>query len=207
TLWLPFETTLVGSSFFLAWEKGAENYRRWKKEVKFVNPREAWKTYAPATLPQDEFTQNISMAAIEKKFPGELESLKKKKVENIVKRSAKEKGASEKRKKIVLYGKNNMIAEALKLTDELLKSSPHDPELLNNAGNILFMQGNFEKALEKYREASKITPDDAGIWINMARAHLKMKRTSKAGEAFDKALSLDKDVKEQYLRLYTEIHK
>lgn len=207
TLWLPFETTLVGSSFFLAWEKGAENYRKWKKEVKFINPREAWKTFAPATLPQDEFTQNISMAAIEKKFPGELESLRKKKVENIIKRSAKEKGASEKKRSIVLYGKNNMIAEAMKLTDEFLKSSPRDPEALNNAGNLHYMQGNFEKALARYTEAAKITPDDAGIWINIARTHLKMRQPRKAGEAFDKAQSLDKDVKEQYLRLYTEIHK
>ena len=207
TLWLPFETTLVGSSFFLAWEKGAENYRRWKKEVHFINLREAWKTYAPATLPQDEFTQNISMAAIEKKFPGELASLRKKKVENIVKRSAKEKGASEKRRNIVLYGKNNMIAEALKLTDELLKTAPHDPELLNNAGNLHFMQGGFEKALASYTETAKLTPDDAGVWINIARAHLRMGQTSKAAETFDKAQAIDKDVKEQYLRLYTEIHK
>lgn len=207
TLWLPFETTLVGSSFFLAWEKGAENYRIWKKEARFINPREAWKTYAPATLPYDEFTQNISMAAIEKKFPGELESLKKKKVENIVGRLAKEKGASVKRKNIVLYGKNNMIAEALKLTDELLKNAPRDAELLNNAGNLHYMQGGFEKALASYMEAAKITPDDAGVWVNIARAHLKMGLTSKAVEAFDKAQSLDKDVKERYLRLHTEIRK
>ncbi|MDH4101648.1 MAG: hypothetical protein OEV28_13875, partial [Nitrospirota bacterium] len=41
-LWIPFETTLVGQPFYLAWEKGVENYKKWKGKIKFIDPRKAW---------------------------------------------------------------------------------------------------------------------------------------------------------------------
>lgn len=207
TLWIPFETTLVGQSFFLAWEKGVENYKRWKDKVKPIDPRKAWATFAPATLPPDEFTHNVSMAAIERKFPGELDNLRKRKVESVMKKSSKDKKQDGKKEAILTYGKNGMPDEGLKAAGELLKTVKNDPELYNNAGNLHFMKADFGAALKNYNEAARLAPDDAGIWINISRAHLRLKETDKASAAFKKALALDPEVAETYLKLQTEIGK
>jgi len=206
TVWIPFETTLVGSPFYLAWEKGADNYRRWKNEVKLVDLRQSWKSFAPATLPSDEFKQNITMAAIEKKFPNELDSIRRRKVEGIVKKSLN--SVDEKKAAIIHYGRNGMISEAIKLAEELIKGgAKDDPSLLNNPGNLYFLNNDYERALKNYLAASRLSPDDARIMVNTARTHLKLKQTKKAAEAFAKAVKLEPVVKEEYLRLYTEIGK
>ncbi|MBI5969853.1 MAG: tetratricopeptide repeat protein [Deltaproteobacteria bacterium] len=205
TLWIPFETTLVGQSFFLAWEKGVENYKKWPDKIKPIDLRKSWAVFAPATLPPDEFTQSVSMASIEKKFPGELDNLRKRKVESVMKKGSKETTHDAKKEAILTYGKNGMPDEGLKAANELLKTVKNDPDLYNNAGNLYFMKAEFDAALKSYKEASVLAPDDAGIWINIARAHLRLKQADKASEAFKKALELNPEVKETYLKLQTEI--
>lgn len=206
TIWLPFETTLVGSPFYLAWEKGAENYKRWKADLKFVDPRQSWKSFAPATLPPDEFKQNVTMTAIEKKFSNELDSLKKRKVEGLVKKTAKDTGISAKNNAIIIYGKNGMVSEAIKLAEDLLNNgSKDDPSLLNNLGNLYFLNNDYDRALKSYLNASRLSPGDPHILVNAARTYLKLNQTKKAAEAFDKAVELDPNMKKEYLRLSTEI--
>ncbi|MBI5887025.1 MAG: tetratricopeptide repeat protein [Deltaproteobacteria bacterium] len=206
TVWIPFETTLVGSPFYLAWEKGAENYKRWKNEVKLVDLRQSWKSFAPATLPPDEFKQNITMAAIEKKFPNELDGIRRRKVEGAVKKALN--SVEDKKATVILYGKNGMVSEAIKLAEELIKDgAKDDPSLLNNLGNLYFLNNDYDRALKSYTDASRLSPNDARIMVNLARTHLKLQQTKKAAEAFAKAVELDPGVKEEYLRLYTEIGK
>lgn len=207
TIWLPFETTLVGSPFYLAWEKGAENYRQWKADIKLVDMRQSWKNYAPATLPPDDYKQNITMTAIEKKFPNELDSLRKHKVEGLVKKSAKSADISDKNSAIIAYGKNGMVSEAIKIAEDLLSSGvKNDPTLLNNLGNLYFLDNKYDRALKNYLEASKLSPDDPAILVNAARTYLKLNQAKKAAEMFDKAVELNPNIKNEYLRLYTEIN-
>lgn len=205
-LWVPFETTLVGQPFYLAWEKGVENYKKWKAKVNFIDPRKSWLSYAPATLPNDEFRQSLSMASIEKKFPGELDNLRRIKVEQSMQSlSKKSLSLAEKKETIMNYGKNGMTENAIRLSEELLKSIKDDAELLNNAGNLYFLKSDFEKALSLYESALKQSPDDAGILVNIARVRLKLNQRDKAAAAFKKATTLDPSVTEDYLKLHTEI--
>lgn len=206
TIWMPFETTLVGSPFFLAWEKGAENYRKWQTELNLVDLRQSWKTFAPATLPPDNFKQNIGMNSIEKKFPNELESLKKRKVEGLIKKSGMGAGIEAKNNAIIIYGKNGMAGEAIKLANDLLNNgAKNDPSLLNNLGNLYFIENDYNRALKSYLEASKLSPSDPHILVNAARTYLKLNQPKQAAEAFDKAVELDPNIKKEYLRLSTEI--
>ncbi|OGQ57567.1 MAG: hypothetical protein A3J24_01075 [Deltaproteobacteria bacterium RIFCSPLOWO2_02_FULL_53_8] len=207
TIWLPFETTLVGSPFYLAWEKGAENFRKWKSELKFVELRQSWKSFAPATLPPDEFKQNIGMSAIEKRFPNELESLKKRMVEGLVKKSVKGASIDDKNNTIIIYGRSGMVNEAIELAEGLVNDGgKDDPSLLNNLGNLYFMNNDYTRALKSYLSAAKLSPNDPHILVNTARAYLKLNQQKKAAETFGNALELDPDIKNEYLRLYTEIN-
>ncbi|HLY96160.1 MAG TPA: hypothetical protein VKO66_03025, partial [Sideroxyarcus sp.] len=58
-LWVPVETTLVGSAFIKAWEKGAATYYKWKdKGMTILDAHTSWETYKPASLPASTLKQN-----------------------------------------------------------------------------------------------------------------------------------------------------
>lgn len=52
-IWIPIETTTVGSSFTAAWEEGARNFERHERErdALVVDVGAAWRKYPPATPP------------------------------------------------------------------------------------------------------------------------------------------------------------
>ncbi|MEK6531119.1 MAG: tetratricopeptide repeat protein [Deltaproteobacteria bacterium] len=203
-VWVPVETTLAGSSFTLAWMKGAENAVRWKDQARFVDLAKVWSTYGQPTLPPAEFRQDVSKNDIEQKFPGELEGLQKKRGEFLAGMFAQG-GVSGLKQMLIIYGRNNMLKEALQIADELMSKAVLDPEALNNIGNIYFLNGEFERAVSAYASALNSSPNDPGILVNIARTYLRAGNLKEAREAFKKALSIDADIKYKYLKLYTEI--
>ncbi len=204
TIWIPFETTLVGSSFTLAWEKGAKNLRQWKDRVKFIDPRKVWERYKPATLPPDEFKIDIGMDDIERKFGGELDELKKRRVNFLAKRLGRL-GDYGLRQALILYGENGMVDEAFEIAERLMERYPYDPSLLNNMGNLYYIRGDLESALESYQRALQYSPSDAGILVNITRIYLKRGERLKAKETFRRAISLDPGIKERYLKLSVQV--
>lgn len=203
-VWVPVETTLAGSSFTLAWMKGAENAVRWKDEARFVELAKVWSTYGQPTLPLAEFRQEVSKNDIERKFPGELEDLQKKRAEFLA-GMLTEGGVARLKQMLIIYGRNGMLKEALQIAAELDGREGVDPEALNNIGNIHFLEGDMEKALNAYASAQNLSPNDPGILVNIARAHLRAGRKEPAMEAFKKALAIDAAIRYKYLKLYTEI--
>ncbi|HHL40154.1 MAG TPA: tetratricopeptide repeat protein [Deltaproteobacteria bacterium] len=204
TIWVPFETTLVGSSFLLAWEKGVENYGKWGGEAAFVDPRKAWKKYLPATLPPAEFKGEVSKAAIEKVFGGELEELRRRRVRRLAARylDLGEKGLAQ---AVIVYGENGLVDDALALARKLDASGALTPDTANNIGNVHFLKGDYEKALGYYRMAREKDATDPGILVNMARAYLKLGDRERAREVFAEAMAMDAGVKEKYLKVYVEL--
>ncbi|MBI5643763.1 MAG: tetratricopeptide repeat protein [Deltaproteobacteria bacterium] len=203
TVWIPFEATLVGSSFTLAWEKGYENFVKWKGQTRFVDLTKVWNTYAQPTLAPAEFKQELSKSDIEKKFPDELEALKRKQAA-FLPELFKGNGVSGLKQMLVIYGKTGMLEEALKIAAELQGKAGDDPNVLNNVGNIYFLKGDYEKAVASYNSALKRS-NDPGILVNIARAYLRMGERALAEDFFRKALGMDEQIKYKYLKLYTDI--
>ncbi|WP_319523052.1 tetratricopeptide repeat protein [uncultured Desulfosarcina sp.] len=57
-------------------------------------------------------------------------------------------------------------------------------------GNVLSMEGNAEDALERYRAAANLYPDDAVVWQNMGKACYDLERYAEAGDCLARAHAL-----------------
>ncbi|OQR70395.1 transmembrane and TPR repeat-containing protein 3-like [Tropilaelaps mercedesae] len=71
-----------------------------------------------------------------------------------------------------------------------LRANPNNAKLFNNVGFAYQQQENYERALEFFRRASHLQPDDIGSWINVGRALNKLARFSEAEAAYSRAHSL-----------------
>ena len=68
---------------------------------------------------------------------------------------------------------------------------PPKPFILNEKGFTLKQKGQFEKALEAYNEAIRLSPDFFPAWFNKGVSLSKLGRNEEATEAFTQALRID----------------
>jgi tetratricopeptide (TPR) repeat protein len=62
---------------------------------------------------------------------------------------------------------------------------------IESEGNAAFQQGNPQKALESYQKLLEMSPTNAVVWSNIARAQAAQKNRDKAKEAAQKAAAED----------------
>ncbi|MCK5235626.1 MAG: tetratricopeptide repeat protein [Deltaproteobacteria bacterium] len=199
-VWVPIETTMVGSSFTKAWKKGAESYHKELKELKVIDVHEAWKTFKVPNLSKNTFDAKIKSKDIDKLFPGELDELSAERIENL-KRSFSLMGHDGLRKLMVIYAVDGMFDEAISVGMDII-SIEKDAITYNNMGNIYYLKQDYKKAVEFYGTAIELEPSDSGIAVNLTRAYLKLGDNAQAKATFLKALSVDAKVKESNSKLY-----
>ena len=69
-----------------------------------------------------------------------------------------------------------------------------DIETFNRLGLMLRRQGKWQDAIVEYRQALKISPDDAGLVYNISMAYTEGRRYIEAYQHLDRALSLNPDL-------------
>lgn len=75
-----------------------------------------------------------------------------------------------------------------------------DPAMKTKAANInqegldLYAKGNYKEAMEKFREAAQINPNEAEYPNNIGNCHLQQKQLNEALEQFEKAKSIRDDI-------------
>jgi len=115
-----------------------------------------------------------------------------------------------------LYLRQGRRADAMDVLRAGLLMQPDDPVLLNNLGVCHLMEKDYELALERFRQASLATPDDARSRANRAAALGMMGRLDEAREVYDdlmqpwnvhynmavlcEALGLDERAQEEFAR-------
>jgi tetratricopeptide (TPR) repeat protein len=211
-LWIPVETTLVGSAFVKAWEKGAAAYYKWKdKGLTVLDVHAAWDTYKPASLPVSNSKQSsISRAEIEKKFPGDHMSVlkissqtKTRRYLNAIKKDPSD--ADSHLQMGIILAKAGDRQEAMKYFDIVLGLDPKNAAALNNRGNIYMIEDKHQDAQKAYLAATQLAPKDALLWVNLARAYKASNDIKKAKSAFQKAQSIDPAVKNEHRALALEL--
>lgn len=205
TIWAPVETTLVGSSFTAAWRKGAGEFNEEKDKVKLIDLRDAWQMNTPPSFAPAVYQARVTKSEIEKMFPGELEDLERQRTERLAVNMEKL-GPMGIRELMVIYAKDGLLDKAREAGERLLKTG-RDPMTVNNMGNILFLKGDMEGSAKYYEEAARLFPQDAGIWINIARSYIRKGLKDKAKEALSRALALDAGVKDKYFDVYSEVER
>ena len=211
-LWIPVETTLLGSAFVPAWEKGAATYYKWKdKGLTVLDAHVSWEKYKPASLPDSNLKQSdISRAEIEKKFPSDYMSVlkissqtKTRRYLNAIKTNPSDVDAH--LQMGIILAKAGDRDEAMKYFDKVLALEPKNSAAMNNRGNIFMIEDKYQDAQKAYLAATQMSPGDANIWVNLARAYKATKDVKKAKAAFVKAQSLDPSVKEAHRALELEL--
>ena len=95
------------------------------------------------------------------------------------------------------------IASAPELSEKYLRQSleakkgmldKSDIETFNRLGITLRKQGKWDQAVEEYRKALKISPNDAGLYYNMSMAYGEGRQFQDAFNYLDKALRINPDL-------------
>jgi len=95
------------------------------------------------------------------------------------------------------------ISNAPELSEKYLRQSleakkgaldKSDIETFNRLGITLRKQGKPDMAIEEYRKALKIAPNDAGLYYNMAMAYSEGRQFQDAFNFLDKALTINPDL-------------
>jgi DNA-binding beta-propeller fold protein YncE len=211
-LWIPVETTVVGNSFIKAWELGAGNYYKWKdKGLTILNIQHAWETYKPASLAESRWKPNdVNKESIDKKFPNEMSAMLKiisqTKTRRYLLQIEKNPSDIEARLQVgIVLAKLGDRTEAMKHFDKILAIKPGNAAALNNRGNLLMIDSKYAEAQKAYREATRSNPDDAYIWINLAKAYKAGNDIKDAKAAFMEAQRLDPGIKKRYKALGLEL--
>ncbi|MEW5903666.1 MAG: tetratricopeptide repeat protein [Pseudomonadota bacterium] len=212
TLWVPVETTLVGSSFIKAWEKGSQTYYKYKDNgLSMLDVHSSWETFKPASLPDSDWKAgSLSRAVIEKKFPGDNMSVLKISSQTKTRRyldiiKAKPNDVDAHLQVGIILAKLGDRAEALKYFDKVLSLDAKNAAAYNNRGNLLMIDDKYQEAAKAYDAAAKLSPKDAQVLVNLARAYKRLGDVKKAKETFIKARKIDPGVQEQYRALALEL--
>ena len=211
-LWIPVETTIIGGPFVKAWELGATNYYKWQnKGLTLLDVHESWNTFRPATLPESkQLPLEITAKQIESKFQGDLVSVLKISSQTKIRRylQAIEKNPADMgahlQAGIVLarFGDNS---ESMKYFDKIISVEPKNAAALNNRGNLYMFEGEYADAQQNYLAAAQSNPEDAEIWVNLAKAYKATNDKKKAKDAFVKAEKLDQSIRNKYKALALEL--
>ena len=95
--------------------------------------------------------------------------------------------------------------KAKKVFQETLELTPESAIVLNNLGNIDFLQGKFTEAITHYTQATVLDESDAQIHVNLCKSYMQLNEMTKAREEFEKATALDSSISDIYQELKKQI--
>jgi Flp pilus assembly protein TadD len=153
---------------------------------------------------------DISRAEIEKKFPSDNMSVLKISSQTKTRRylNAINKNPSDADAHLqmgIILAKAGDREEAMKYFDKVLELDPKNAAALNGRGNVFMIEDKHLEAQKAYVAATQLAPQDALLWVNLARAYKATNDVKKAKAAFVKAQTLDPAVKDEHRALALEL--
>lgn len=194
-VWIPVETTLIGSSFSKAWQTGISEYYKGKESRKLtvIDVSKAQSTYNAVTLPEitwepkmpstykiDKFLNQDMKFANDIGMKNVLQGLKAKLKKNP-------KDLNTLNKVGIMLSKTGDTEEGVEYLEKAVKLNPKAAKYHNNLGNAYFVMDEINKAQKEYEEAIRLDPDNPKYHINLGTLYNYIGNTKKATEEFDKA--------------------
>lgn len=105
-----------------------------------------------------------------------------------------------------IYAMQNKLDEAKQVFIEILQNEPDAINPFNRLGVDLRKKGDYEGAIRAYHQACELTPDDANLYYNMARAYVFAEDCENALQYLDKSIELDPDLEHAHT-LRTQVAK
>jgi tetratricopeptide (TPR) repeat protein/sugar lactone lactonase YvrE len=215
-VWIPIETTLIGTqSFLTAWKSAAERYYKELANGNFpeiVPMSDARKVYQPSTFVPEKFAEvePVSNQEVIAEYQQQVSELLTKTKKEVL-REMENRYVNEpqnvfvKNKYAMLLAQIGKSADADKILLEALALSPGNPAVLNNLGNVAYFRGDADRAIEFYGRAAAIGDSDGEIFVNLAKAWLMKNDKAQAKTWFQKAVGINGDLASLYDYLAKEI--
>jgi len=211
-LWVPVEITMIGTSTFNeAWRKGAEQWNALSNrplDRHFYKTAEAQVLFKPIGLRETDL--GLQYGRSEPIVTNSLQDLNLI-LDGIVEQAraaARQSGRKEDWNrfgiKIARLGRHDQALEAFKMAAAM------DPAYLGpriNTGNVLFLAGKYDKALEEFKTLESLpalssdTRNLALLRINISKCFRALGDGAKAGEYLALATSLDSSLGATYAYL------
>jgi predicted O-linked N-acetylglucosamine transferase (SPINDLY family) len=101
-------------------------------------------------------------------------------------------------KQAVALHQQNQLAQAQQLYEDILRQVPKHFDALNLLGVIAMQRQDFPRALELFRQAIVLCPQNAVFYFNQANALSALAHTAQAVASYDKAIGLQPQYAEAY---------
>ncbi len=191
-IWIPVETTLVGQTFFTAWQQGATEYHRRKAEglVNELDIRDAQNLYPPGLVAEDH--NKISIPEGDHALLRADINQYGERIHGLVKR-----------KLGLLYtAQDHYLAGTAyidfgRLTDarfEFSRALHHDQnfsDAKNCLGITYIMENKLDEALFYLTDAVEENPNNAGFLLNVAITHFLQGKVDLAHSIYLEVLDMD----------------
>ena len=91
----------------------------------------------------------------------------------------------------VIYAQNYFYTEALAEFDIAFRLNPENSKALNNAANVYYITGKYEKAAEYYSRSLQINKNDPLVLLNLSFLYYELGKFDQARECYYKAILID----------------
>ncbi len=205
--WIPVEVT-ESAGFLQAWQDGAKEWREnlSRNQAGFYPLHDAWQLYAPVGLPGTEVI--VTLPPSEKIVSAYQSETGKFIDQEIFPRVAGLRSqiskAQDPRKPSnalgVLYARYGQYDRAQKEFEKLLAKEEYVPALLN-AGNILYLSDQKEKALDYFNRAYARDPENPRVLLAVAKASHDLEDYFRVRKVFAALKERDPDLAMQFAYL------
>jgi tetratricopeptide (TPR) repeat protein len=200
---------MVGETFTAAWAEGARKYYRHAgtDEIEVVALENAWEEYAPVTLPPADVRPALPQnPALAPPTQPQRALLLQKSLERLTRPyramlAANPDNVRARMQLALLQGRHGLHDKALDGFADLLAENPDDSAVFNNRGNVYLLRDELGQALETYRQAEALAPNDPGIKVNMAITHYRAGDLEHARDKFAEAKRIDREIADRYQHL------
>ncbi|MFC1463007.1 hypothetical protein ACFLQU_05300 [Verrucomicrobiota bacterium] len=197
-VYVPVETTLLGSPFISAWRVAANTVNKYrpKEQIGIIDLKEAWRNYKTVSLPPAERKAPLPKKdVLGKMLQRELMALNLKQVEKRLSIFKKWLKHEPKNLKLLMflarsYSDVGIFDAAYEYAQAAMKVEPENAAVYQVLGNIAYTQNDYTQATEWFKKADKLA-HTAPIQVNLALTYLKEGRLLEARKAYSEAKKLD----------------
>lgn len=210
-VWIPIEATKIGTAgFFQAWKAAVDRYYRELEAGHFpelIPFSDAWSMYKPASYQPKDFTLEVpSDREVKEEYRQFVVQFVSKTKQNALDELAARCAAEPsnvfvRNEYATLLTQTGQYEKAKKVFLETLEMTPESAIVMNNIGNLDYLQGKYADAILHYEQAMQFDNLDAQIHINLCKAFWQLGDKTKAREEFERAVSIDSTISDIYQEL------
>ncbi|OHD24839.1 MAG: hypothetical protein A2Y38_18815 [Spirochaetes bacterium GWB1_59_5] len=207
--WVPVEVTLVQEGFIKAYRTAT---KQWKEAVNkkvegFFPIHEAWKVYQPVGFTGGTLSLLFPSAdSVIQSYKANLDAFVTQEIQAQVEKyqsrlSREGEKASTRNSFGILYAKYGLFEHAETQFKAALKVDKKAFNAMVNLANIYFLQDRTVEAIDWYRSAAVISPDDELVIAGLARTLFEREEYDESQKYYARLIQLNPEIASQYAYL------